>query len=100
MAAISSSITCNSSTPARTVVLALRTATNRAARAAGGNGAALCIAQTAAPAHNCVSRGATLYVNPTNAFGEEVTPRMPGEYELRTLYSMGPYRSAADEGKL
>jgi hypothetical protein len=25
---------------------------------------------------------------------------MPGGHELRTLYSMGPYRSAADEGKL
>ena len=43
------------------------------------------------------SRGATLYINPTNDFGEEVTPRMPGGRELRTLYSMGPYRSAADE---
>jgi hypothetical protein len=25
---------------------------------------------------------------------------MPGGHELRTLYSTGPYRSAADEGKL
>jgi hypothetical protein len=46
------------------------------------------------------SRGATLYINPTNAFGEDVTPRMPGGHELRRLYSTGPYRSAADEGKL
>ena len=46
------------------------------------------------------SRGATLYINPTNSFGEDVTPRMPGGHELRTLYSTGPYRSAADEGKL
>ena len=46
------------------------------------------------------ARGATLYINPTNGFGEDVTPRMPGGHELRTLYSMGPYRSAADEGKL
>ena len=46
------------------------------------------------------SRGATLYINPTNAFGEDVTPRMSGGHELRTLYSTGPYRSAADEGKL
>jgi hypothetical protein len=46
------------------------------------------------------SRGATLYINPTNNFGEDVTPRMPGGHELKTLYSMGPYRSAADEGKL
>jgi hypothetical protein len=40
------------------------------------------------------SRGATLYINPTNSFGEDVTPRMPGGHEFRTLYSMGPYRSA------
>src|SRR5215831_940042 len=46
------------------------------------------------------SRGATLYINPTNGFGEDVTPRLPGGHELRTLYSMGPYRSAADQGKL
>jgi hypothetical protein len=25
---------------------------------------------------------------------------MPGGHELKTLYSTGPYRSAADEGKL
>ena len=24
------------------------------------------------------SRGATLYVNPTNGFGDDVTPRLPG----------------------
>src|SRR5439155_22607050 len=29
------------------------------------------------------SRGATLYINPTNVFGEDVTPRMPGGHELR-----------------
>ena len=29
------------------------------------------------------SRGATLYINPTNAFGEDVTPLMP--LELSTL---------------
>ena len=46
------------------------------------------------------ARGATLYINPTNAFGEDVTLRHPGGQELRTLYSTGPYRSAADEGKL
>ena len=28
------------------------------------------------------SRGATLYINPTNSFGEDVTPRLPGGYEL------------------
>jgi hypothetical protein len=46
------------------------------------------------------SRGATLYINATNAFGEDVTPRMSGGHELKTLYGTGPYRSAADEGKL
>ena len=46
------------------------------------------------------SRGATLYINPTNASGEDVSPRRPSGHELKTLYSTGPYRSAADEGKL
>ncbi len=46
------------------------------------------------------SRGATLYVNPTNGFGDDVTPRMQNGHELKTLYSTGPYRSAADEAKL
>ena len=46
------------------------------------------------------SRGATLYVNPTNGFGDDVTPLMPGGQELKVIYSTGPYRSAADEEKL
>jgi len=46
------------------------------------------------------SRGATLYVNPTNGFGDDVTPRLPGGEELKVIYSTGPYRSAADEAKL
>jgi hypothetical protein len=46
------------------------------------------------------SRGATLYVNPTNGFGDAVTPRLPGGRELTVMYSTGPYRSAADEEKL
>jgi|SRR6516162_10271851 hypothetical protein len=41
------------------------------------------------------SRGATLYINPTNGFGEDVTPRLPGGHELRTLYSRG--RTAAQQ---
>ena len=45
------------------------------------------------------SRGATLYIDPTNSFGEDVIPRMAGGQELRKLYSTGPYRSAADQGK-
>lgn len=40
------------------------------------------------------SRGATLYVNPTNGFGDEIHP------EVSKIYSTGPYRSAADDYKL
>jgi hypothetical protein len=43
------------------------------------------------------SRGATLYINPTNGFGDDVVPRMAGGRPLTKLYSAGPYRSAADE---
>jgi hypothetical protein len=46
------------------------------------------------------SRGATLYVNPTNGFGDDVTAYMAGGQELKVIYSTGPYRSAADEGNL
>jgi len=42
------------------------------------------------------SRGATLYINPTNAFGEDVTPRMPGGHELRTLYSTRARKHSQD----
>lgn len=40
------------------------------------------------------SLGATLYINPTNGFGDEVVPR------TNKLYSTGPYRAAADDFKL
>ena len=46
------------------------------------------------------SRGATLYIHPTNGFGDDVFPRTAGGRLLTKLYSMGPYRSAADEHKL
>ncbi len=46
------------------------------------------------------SRGATLYINPTNGFGDEVVPRNKGGREVNKLYSDGPYRSAADDYKL
>jgi hypothetical protein len=46
------------------------------------------------------TRSATLYVNPTNGFGDDVKPRLPGGQELKVIYSTGPYRSAADEEKL
>ena len=42
------------------------------------------------------SRGATLYINPTNGFGEDVEPHKHGR-RVDKLYSTGPYRSAADE---
>ena len=41
------------------------------------------------------SRGATLYLNPTNGFGDDVEPRKHGR-KVDKLYSSGPYRSAAD----
>jgi hypothetical protein len=46
------------------------------------------------------SRGATLYLNPTDGLGDDVTPRMAGGGELRKLCSAGPYKCAADERKL
>lgn len=46
------------------------------------------------------SRGATLFINPTNGFGEEVMPRNEAGRIVNKLYSDGPYRSAADEYKL
>lgn len=46
------------------------------------------------------SRGATLYINPTNGFGEEVVPCNKAGREVNKLYSNGPYRSAADDYKL
>ena len=46
------------------------------------------------------SRGATLYIHPTNGFGDDVIPRVAGGRPLTKLYSIGPYRSAADENKL
>ena len=45
------------------------------------------------------SRGATLHIHPTNGFGDDVIPRAGGR-EVTTLYSTGPYRSAADEHDL
>jgi hypothetical protein len=46
------------------------------------------------------SRGATLYINPTNGFGDEVVPHNKAGREVNKLYSNGPYRSAADDYKL
>ena len=46
------------------------------------------------------SRGATLYINPTNGFGDEVVPHNEGGRRVDKLYSDGPYRSAADDYKI
>ncbi|MEZ5551552.1 MAG: hypothetical protein R3E82_11725 [Pseudomonadales bacterium] len=43
------------------------------------------------------SRGATLYINPTNGFGDDVVPRDRAGYKVENIRSEGPYRSAADE---
>lgn len=45
------------------------------------------------------SKGATLYVNPTDEFGEAVVARKHGT-PINKMVSKGPYRSAADELKL
>ena len=42
------------------------------------------------------TRGATLFINPTNGFGDDVKPHKHGR-TVDKLYSSGPYRSAADK---
>ena len=46
------------------------------------------------------TEGATLYINPTNGFGDKVLPCNRHGREIKNLYSDGPYKSAADEYKL
>lgn len=46
------------------------------------------------------SKGATLYVNPTNGEGDLVVARRKDGKVVEKLFSDGPYRSAADELKL
>jgi len=43
------------------------------------------------------TRGATLYINPTNGFGDQIVPRNRVGEEVKKQHSKGPYRSAADE---
>ena len=43
------------------------------------------------------SRGATLYISPTNGFGETVEPINRQGQKIDRVYSKGPYRSAADD---
>ena len=46
------------------------------------------------------SRGATLFINPTNGLGDDVRPRNKHGRSVDNIYSDGPYRSAADEYKI
>ena len=46
------------------------------------------------------SRGATLYINPTNGLGDDVVPRRSTGEQVRKVFSSGPYRSAADDYKM
>ena len=46
------------------------------------------------------SRGATLYINPTNGFGTDVEPTDRAGRRVDNIHSDGPYRSAADDYKL
>ncbi len=45
-------------------------------------------------------KGATLYVNPINEFGEDVVLRNKYGQAVHKLFSQGPYRSSADEFKI
>lgn len=42
-------------------------------------------------------RDITMYVTPTNGFGDEVLCRDPLGTEIKTLHSEGPYRSVAED---
>lgn len=46
------------------------------------------------------SLGATLFINPSNGFGDKVKPVGHAGEEIKKLNTRGPYRSAADEFKL
>lgn len=43
------------------------------------------------------SRGATLFIHPTNGFGDRVVARREDGKAVTDLLSHGPYKSAADE---
>lgn len=40
---------------------------------------------------------ATLYIRPSNGFGDDVSPRYSNGEAVKALYSTGPYRPASDE---
>lgn len=46
------------------------------------------------------SIGATLFINPSNGFGDRVKPVDHAGEEIKKVNTRGPYRSAADEFKL
>lgn len=46
------------------------------------------------------TRGATLYINPTNGFGCDVEPVDRSGRRVDHVYSEGPYRSIAEDFKL
>ena len=46
------------------------------------------------------AQSVTLYLTPTNGFGDEVVPRNTVGHKVDKVYSEGPYRSAADDFKL
>lgn len=46
------------------------------------------------------SRDVTLYINPTNGFGDDVTPVYPNGKEVTVIYANSPYRSVADQYNL
>lgn len=43
---------------------------------------------------------ATLYIRPSNGFGDDVSPRYSNGEAVTTLYSTGPYRPASDDYNL
>ena len=45
-------------------------------------------------------RSMSLYLTPTNGFGDELVPHNKAGRKVDKLYSEGPYRCAADEFKL
>ena len=45
-------------------------------------------------------KGTSLFLTPTNGFGDELVPHNRAGQKVDVLYSKGPYHSAADDFKL
>ena len=43
---------------------------------------------------------ATLYIRPSNGFGDEITPSYYDGSPVKKIYSQGPYKTVADEYNL